>query len=316
MPQTFFKPEKPEDRELFIRIFELIANAEKCKNGIAVIINHAKITYGELNAKADQLAKYLLKNIPEKTCVGVYLYPSIEWVIVFLALRKAGMVYVPLSAEAEVVEEIKIQRLKKICEITKLAHIITDSSLKDHFFIKNIAISIIVYSRDQKLILDNANLNLPKIKPEWSAYIVFSSGTTGEPKGIEITEAGLPAAMESHHKILKMTDEKSSVVTQSMSIGFDASIVELMTALGIGSILYIVPHEKRANPEELAEYYAGKIIENRSVILINTPTMLTEITRTKLWQESPARFANISYVLGMGEAFRRRIGKAVLSQSS
>ena len=157
----------------------------KTPDNIAVVYNHTRLSYRELNEKANQLAHYLIKHhdIKPDVLVGLLLDRSEHMIISILAVLKAGGVYVPIDPE------YPDERIAYILNDTKtkviLTNIIHTKSIKKD---KKVAIIAVDDSAFMKKVNKHAITN-SKIKGLTSsnlAYVIYTSGTTGNPKGVMI----------------------------------------------------------------------------------------------------------------------------------
>lgn len=227
-----------------------------------------KYTYEELNHDVNRLAS-LLGKYPAQTSIGLFLPPSYEFVVSLLAIFKANMVYVPLSTNPEIIE----QRLLDYVSGSAIKLIITHS----HFLNRTFLSHPLLDANLDKLVLDKSEALLNKFsdknpdnqtQPEHVAYNLNTSGSTGKPKKILIKHAGLVYALQTHQEALQLTrDDK---IAAFADISFDASLMEVMMALGSGATLYPVPFEKRNDPVKLTHFYQTHNIS----VAIFTPSML------------------------------------------
>ncbi|MEM6402898.1 MAG: condensation domain-containing protein, partial [Cyanobacteria bacterium P01_D01_bin.116] len=153
-------------------VHELFAEqVERTPDKTAVIFEDEKLTYKELNIKANQIAYYLQNiGVQPEILVGICLERSIEMVIAILAILKAGGAYVPLDPD------YPLERLNFIEKETELKTVLTQKKIQE--------------------ILSNA-AQFPQSNPvnttslENSIYVIYTSGSTGKPKGVINTHRGL-----------------------------------------------------------------------------------------------------------------------------
>ena len=200
---------------------------------IAVICNHQKITYSELNAKANQLAyhlKYL--GVQPEIAVGICVYRSLYFIIAILAILKAGGFYVPLDPTYPqerlefLIEDAQIQVL-----LTQQQHI---PQLPD--------LSIFCFDTDTANLGHYPTTNpVNQSTPENLAYVMYTSGSTGVPKGVCIPHRGVVRLVKDCNYIDLSADES---LLQAAPIAFDASTFEIWGALLNGSRLVILSSQQ------------------------------------------------------------------------
>jgi non-ribosomal peptide synthetase component F len=150
---------------------------------VAVIDGQRKITYAELNERANQLAHYLRrKGVGLEVRVGVLLERSLEFDVALLAILKAGGTYVPLDAA------YPRQRLQFMLEDAGVNLLLTD---EDHAAAATDAAEI-VYLDDAATFAGQSRENPENIsKADDLAYVMYTSGSTGQPKGVAVTHRAI-----------------------------------------------------------------------------------------------------------------------------
>ncbi|MEK6586097.1 MAG: AMP-binding protein, partial [Nitrospirota bacterium] len=169
--------------ECFPQLFE--AQVKRTPEAVALSMGSKALRYGELNARANQLAGYLrtLGAKPGVT-VGISLDRSLEMVIALLAVLKTGAAYVPLDPD------FPRDRLRYMAENASLAVVLTSASLADRFDAQ--VCRVLCLDREEDRIAQEADHNLgPIATPQDLAYILYTSGSTGQPKGVEIPHRAL-----------------------------------------------------------------------------------------------------------------------------
>ena len=158
---------------------------ERSPDAAAVIFEDQQLTYRELNARANQLAHYLRKRgVGPEVRVGICLERSLEMLIALLGILKAGGAYVPLDPD------YPEDRLAFMLEDSNAHLIITERRLAERFSQH----SIIVRCLDDewaKVRQESSQDPVTQVKPENLAYVVYTSGTSGTPKGVLIEQRSL-----------------------------------------------------------------------------------------------------------------------------
>jgi amino acid adenylation domain-containing protein len=217
---------------------------DKTPNSIAIIFNDQSLTYKELNKRANFVADRLIKRgIKEEDLVGVLFELSLESVIAILGVLKAGAVYVPLDTN------YPVKRLQLLVDDAKPKLLITNSSLK----------GLLEFPEDRKLVIsdndwfNNDYLTNPttNVKPENAAYVMYTSGSTGAPKGIVIQHNNVVNNIMLIIDRYELTPE--DIVPSMPSLAFDASVSKLFPILTIGGTVVLPTEEEIKDVEKTLE---------------------------------------------------------------
>ncbi|MES2824016.1 MAG: amino acid adenylation domain-containing protein [Pseudomonadota bacterium] len=224
----------PKDKCIH-ELFE--AHVESNPNATAVVFENQKITYGELNLKANQLAHYLInkKQVTPDTLVGICVNRSLDMVIGMLAILKAGGAYVPIDPE------YPETRLKFMLDDAKLVTVLTQNHLRDTTPVTDEQAvcldSNVIKQELQAQPSSNLNAQVLGLSSRHLAYVIYTSGTTGNPKGVLIEHRSLVNLVVSDQKLFGLTP--ASKFLNPLSIGFDAGNGYLWDTLGAGASLYL-----------------------------------------------------------------------------
>jgi amino acid adenylation domain-containing protein len=210
--------------------------SELTPNAIAVKDHHNReLTYFQLNKQSDHFAYALSKaGVKPGMVVGLSLDRSIDLIIAFLGILKAGAVYLPLDSD------YPINRLNFMLNDTQSSFLITRQKYMNRF-----------HEYHQKVILmdslqlhsEPGNTISVKKNGQQAAYIIYTSGSTGVPKGIMIHHQGLCNLVVAEQNRFYLRE--NSRVLQFSSISFDASIMEITMALGSGGCLVLMDEINR-----------------------------------------------------------------------
>ena len=165
------------------RMFE--AQAETAPDAIALVLDSERLTYGDLNARANRLAQHLIASgVAADVPVGLYLDRSIEMVVSVLAVLKAGGAYLPLDPA------YPKQRLTFMLEDAGAHLLLTQSRLVGTA--PTVGMTVICVDRDADWLTDENCLNpAPALAGDHVAYVIYTSGSTGRPKGCQIEHRNL-----------------------------------------------------------------------------------------------------------------------------
>ncbi|NET57521.1 MAG: AMP-binding protein [Symploca sp. SIO2E6] len=182
----------------------------KNPDAVALVFEEQKLTYSELNSKANQLAHYLQKlGVVPETLAGICVERSVEMVVGLLAILKAGGAYVPLDPS------YPTSRLAQILEDGELYLLLTDSY--SQFQLPETQTPIININQANTVEIQTNVVS--NVSPQNLAYVLYTSGSTGRPKGVAI-EHRSPVSLLYWAREVYSQEELSGVLA-STSICFD-----------------------------------------------------------------------------------------------
>src|SRR5205823_14764428 len=157
------------------------AQASKTPENVALVFENERITYRELNARANQLAHFLQKQgVCPETLVGMCMDRSLEMVIGIVGILKAGGAYLPLDIT------YPPDRLAFMIGDAKPPIVLTQERLVDQ--LPEHAARVVCLDRDWETIALESTKNPESgAGPENLAYVIYTSGSTGKPKGVQVT---------------------------------------------------------------------------------------------------------------------------------
>ncbi|SDG46300.1 amino acid adenylation domain-containing protein [Paenibacillus sp. cl6col] len=209
---------------------------------IALVHNGRKLTYNELNKQANRLANMLRTewNIQHNEFVAVRMGQGIEYIISILAILKAGSAYLPIDME------YPDERIHFILEDSQARFMLVqhvDDIPQGHM----VSTLVVTESLSRELPMDN--LDVPT-KAEDLAYLLYTSGTTGQPKGVLIEQQNVLNLVQDPHYL---SMDCQTVMLQATSIVFDLSTLEIWGTLLNGGTLVIVDKAILLEPKRLKE---------------------------------------------------------------
>ncbi|UXE58892.1 MAG: non-ribosomal peptide synthase/polyketide synthase [Woronichinia naegeliana WA131] len=205
--------------------------AERTPDAIAVVFENQPLTYAELNGRANQLAHYLQKlGVKADTLVGICVERSLEMMVGLLGILKAGGAYLPLDPE------YPQERLQFAIADAQLSLLLTQERLLDK--LPECQARLILLEQVKEEINQNSQDNLTGVVTANNlANLIYTSGSTGKPKGVMVEHRGLFNLAQAQIKTFNL--DSDSRILQFASLNFDASIWEIIMAMGAGATLYL-----------------------------------------------------------------------------
>ncbi|HTD55954.1 MAG TPA: amino acid adenylation domain-containing protein [Silvibacterium sp.] len=221
------------------RVFE--QQARSTPDAIAVTFGNQSLTYSELNEKANQLAHFLEKSGVEPGMrIAICLDRSLEVIVGLLAILKAGAAYVPVDAS------YPASRLSFLIEDSQAQSLLTTRTIAAN--LPQLKTNIVCLDADWPAIAIESGSNATHSGgPEDLAYVMYTSGSTGNPKGVLVP----------HRAVLRLVKNNSfasfspeEVFLQLAPLSFDAATFEIWGALLNGGRLVVAP-AGRVTPEDI-----------------------------------------------------------------
>ncbi|QYK69501.1 D-alanine--D-alanyl carrier protein ligase [Paenibacillus sp. S02] len=225
--QSFNDTEKDYSRDRTIH--QLVEEqVKRVPEATAVVFEGRWLSYGELNERANRLARTLRSvGVLPNQLVGLMARRSLETVVGILAVLKAGGAYVPIDPE------YPEERIRYILENSNAQLLLTQRELLQQVPFEGIVLAL---DDEQAYSDDGSNLE-PVSGPNDLAYVIYTSGTTGNPKGVMLEHRGLVSLKLMFADRLGITEHDR--IVQFASLSFDASCWEVFEALYFGAALYI-----------------------------------------------------------------------------
>ncbi|MDJ0658850.1 MAG: amino acid adenylation domain-containing protein [Crocosphaera sp.] len=236
-------------------------------HNIAVIYEDQKLSYQQLNQKANQLAHYLIKQgIKPDTPIPVYGDRSLDILIALLGIMKAGGAYLPIDATLPI-PGLK-QRLTEAKSPLIITHksLVTPQSLPDY--------PIIDLDKDWQIIAQYSDEN-PQIQltSKNLAYIIFTSGSTGQPKGVAIEHQQLLNYL--HSIITKLDLPHNANFALISTFAADLGHTCIFPSLATGGCLHIISQQRATNAKALADYCQTHLIDCLKIVPSHLAALLT-----------------------------------------
>ena len=217
----------------FATVPELFAaQAARSPAATAVVLGEASLSYGELEARSNQLAHYLGRlGVGPEVVVGLCVERSLEMVVGLVGILKAGGAYLPLDPA------YPAERLAFMLEDARAPVLVTQAGLLDRIGAHRGA-TVQLDADAAAIAQEPATAPRSGLNPDNAAYVIYTSGSTGTPKGVVV----------SHHSIVRLVRNSNYVELTSDDVflhlaplAFDASTFEIWGALLNGAKLEVYP---------------------------------------------------------------------------
>ncbi len=230
----------------------------------AVVYGNERLSYDELNRRANQLANYLSDNeAGPGTIVGIYIDRSIEMITAILAVLKSGAAYVPLDPS------YPMERIAYMIDDADIQTVLTHHELEQE--LQTAQLKVIVIDDDKHGISQLSDSNPEEsANPDGIAYIIYTSGSTGNPKGVMISHGNLAHSTGARIGYYGNVPERFMLLS---SISFDSSVAGIYGTLCRGGCLFI-PDRKQFRD---VNHIAGMIAENFITHLLSIPSLYDQL---------------------------------------
>ncbi|MBZ5536432.1 MAG: amino acid adenylation domain-containing protein [Acidobacteriia bacterium] len=253
---------------------------------VALICDGERLTYSELNARANRLAHGLREfGVKPDVIVGMYMERSVEMVLGILAILKAGGAYLPIDPA------YPQERLNFMLEDSHATVLLTQKELAARVTAPQLRI-LCVDEFDARPDVDNPQSGTGA---DNLAYVIYTSGSTGKPKGVGITHYNVA-------RLFQATDpwfhfDSGDVWTLFHSCAFDFSVWEIWGSLLYGGRLVVVPYMVSRSPDAFYELVAKEQV----TVLNQTPSAFRQLIQAEEMAEKKKQLALRLVIFG-GEA--------------
>ncbi|MBX9403189.1 amino acid adenylation domain-containing protein [Lysobacter sp. BMK333-48F3] len=272
---------------LLHQLFE--RQAAQRPDATAVVFEGRRLSYAELNARANRLARRLrLLGVGPDARVGICLQRSEHLVIALLATLKAGGAYLPLDPAQPA------ERLQQLLDEAAPVAVLTEAALEAHLPASSLRCLVLDRDATASVLadtdLDPADTGLGE---RHLAYVIYTSGSTGRPKGVMNEHRGIVNRLHWMQQAYALTPQ--DVVLQKTPFGFDVSVWEFFWPLMIGAQLVLAKPEGHKDPA-----YLGELIRAAGVTTLHFVPSMLQVFLARL--DAVAGCASLRRVVCSGEA--------------
>lgn len=282
----------------------LEASAERWPRRTAAVgPGDSAITYEELARHADLLAGFLIaRGVRRGDRVGVVLPKSLQSVTALFGIMKAGAAYVPVDCTAPpdrirtILTDCRIRALVIDSRLAQVARLLDDPPLAAIVLVGAGGQDGLPHATPWQAALESGgSAERPPRSLADLAYILYTSGSTGVPKGVMLTHRNASSFVEWCSEVFAPTEQDR--FSSHAPFHFDLSVLDIYLSIKHGATLHLISEEIGRNPRELARFIAA----NRLTVWYSTPSILTLLLQYGHLEDHDA--SSLRLVLFAGEVF-------------
>lgn len=267
-------------------------SVKKYPDKIALVNGELKFSYTEIEVMSNKVCKYLTdKSIGKEQVVAIYMDRSYLSVISVLGILKAGAAFLPIDTKTP------IKRAIFMAKISNAKCVIRDNESTEDaedFTISNANIHDILMLSEEEFCYMNKTID-----DDLLAYILFTSGSTGLPKGAMIEHGGMKNHLSEKIRLLNLSNE--SVVAHNASISFDVSVWQMLAPLCVGATIIIYPEESILNIKS----FLNILYDNKVNVLEVVPTYLSLLISEM--KNHSYYYKDLKYLISTGEVLTKSL---------
>ncbi|MFQ3630439.1 amino acid adenylation domain-containing protein, partial [Roseiflexus sp.] len=258
-----------------------IEQVQRTPDALALICEESRVTYAELDRRANQLAHYLQRwGLGPDRLAGICLERSPDMIVALLAVLKAGGAYVPLDPT------YPAERLRFMIDDACPTLIVSHTSVTTLPAVHDLPV---LHLDAHRIEIDGEPITPPvsQARPDHLAYVIYTSGSTGQPKGVLLTHCGLTNLATAYRRDFALGP--GSRVLQFFAFSFDGSVADIFMALLSGATLCMPGRDTVRSPDDLIRFMQA----HRVTLATLPPAMLALL--------DPEALPSLTTVISAGE---------------
>jgi amino acid adenylation domain-containing protein/FkbM family methyltransferase len=241
-------------------LHELIeAQARRTPDHVAVVFEQQRLTYGELDRRADRLAHHLRgRGVGPDAIVGLFVERSVDMVVGILGILKAGAAYLPIDTG------YPRERVAFMLSDASVAVVVTQSGLVARLPIESARAVCLDGGGLSEAAGEAPTPTAAPVRPGHLAYVIYTSGSTGRPKGVCIEHRNIVNYVLGVAERLRLEPGMNHATVSTIAADLGNTVV--FPALATGGSLHVVSQERAENPALLAEYFQRERIDVLKIV--------------------------------------------------
>ena len=279
-------------------LLDLLKLLNEKNNNIAIVDGEKNISYRLLNEYSDNVANNICKEKIKDSNIAIIMNKSIQYVISIIGILKSGNAYVPIDAS------LPRKRIEYMLKVAQVSTIITKDKLVDKFIFNDCKILIYenISEKTHKFCLENNTHN------DDTAYVLFTSGSTGKSKGIMISNEAAEVFVKWSIHYFNLSSE--DVFASHAPFNFDLSIFDIFVSLSVGGKLVLLPNGISSFMESLLKF----VEKNKITTWYSVPNVIENVCEY-LKKTNCEYSMKIKRVIYAGETMSTKAARFILRNS-
>ena len=238
-------------------------------DALATVYEGESLTYGQLNERANRLARELQRRgIGPDVPVVICLERSVELVVSILGVLKAGGVYVPVEPSQPP------QRISLMIAEVAAPLLLTQRTLISRLSVNDVAVMCVDEDWDDAVPASEQNA-ASNVSPENLAYLMFTSGSTGKPKAVAVEHRQLSNYVRGISERLALSSRANYALASTFATDLGHTVI--FPALTTGGVLHVLSTQRLVNAEDLAEYFELHCVDCLKIVPTHLAALLANL---------------------------------------